>query len=87
MALPMAWQIMMKRDSPWFMVENGYIMYHIQLLRVGLLQGGMSGKGSLLAKPSKSLFWGLLDHRSSFFYSGSRALVPSQESGRELGVT
>jgi hypothetical protein len=52
-----------------------------------LLKGEMSGKGSLLAKPSKSLFWGLLDHRSSFFYSGSRALVPSQESGRELGVT
>jgi hypothetical protein len=30
-------------------------MYHIQLLRVGLLQGGMSGKGSLLAKPSGPL--------------------------------
>ena len=61
-----------------------------------LFQGGISGNGSLLAKPSgplgaslawRTLVWGLCDNRTSFFYVRSMAHVPSQESHRELGVT
>jgi hypothetical protein len=57
------------------------------------LQGGMSEKGSLLAKPSRplgtSLAWRnfcvcLHDHRTLFFYVSYMAC---QEPGRELGIT
>ena len=69
------------------------------LLRVDpiqyLLQGGMSGKGNSMAKPSvflgTSLAWGTLFwayvttcHVS---YVGRLTHVPSQESGREQGTT
>ena len=79
-------------------MENGCI----QLTQGGpeikyLLQEGMSRKGSLLAKLSgllrylismKNSVLGLSDHHRSFlFYVRSMAHVPSQESGRELGVT
>jgi hypothetical protein len=58
------------------------------------LQGGISGKGSLLAKPSgplcTPLAWrtvlSLCDHRTHFFYMRSMARVPGQGSGRERGV-
>jgi hypothetical protein len=94
-------QILIKRDSPWFqfivMVENGFgkpyptsqsgseIKY--------LLQGGMSGKGSVSAKPSgslgtllawRTLFWAYL---TKVFSARSMAHVPSQECGGKLRVT
>ena len=60
-----------------------------------LLQGGTSGKGSLLAKPSgprylirmENSVLDLCDHRTCFFYVRSMSHVPSQESVRELGDT
>jgi hypothetical protein len=58
-----------------------------------MLQGGMSEKGSLLAlQTSRYLIsmensvLSLRDHRSRLFYMSSMVHVPSQESGRLLGV-
>jgi hypothetical protein len=59
-----------------------------------LLQGGMSRKEAYWLSPQarhvislENSVWGLCDHRTYFFYMRSMAHVPSQESGRELGVT
>ena len=72
-----------------------YPLLSVDLRIKYLLQGGMSGKGSLLAQPSgprylismENSVLGLRDHRTCFFYVRSMSHVPSQESGRELGVT
>ena len=72
-----------------------YPLLSVDLRIKYLLQGGLSGKGSLLAQPSgprylismENSVLGLHDHRTHFFYVRSMACVPSQESGRELGVT
>ena len=56
-----------------------------------LSQGGMSGKGCLLTKPSRpfgtslakgSLLWVYVTHKAHFFYVRSMARVAGQESGR-----
>ena len=79
------------------MVESEYIKPYptsqCELEIKYLLQGGMSGKGSLLAKPSgplgtllawRTLFWAYL---TKVFSARSMAHVPSQECGGKLRVT
>jgi hypothetical protein len=72
-----------------------YPLLSVDLRIKYLLQGGMSGKGSLLAQPSgprylismENSVLGLHDHRTHFFYIRSVVHVPSQESARGQGVT
>jgi hypothetical protein len=96
--LPMA--VVDERDRPWFqtvcwlfIMENGCVSTSQGGAEMKyLLQGGISGKGSLLTTSSeplgtllawRTLFWACV----TFPYVGSVAGVPGQESGREQGAT
>ena len=76
------------------MHKVSYPLLSVDLRIKYLLQGGMSGKGSLLAQPSgprylismENSVLGLHDHRTHSFNVRRMVCIPGQASGREWGV-